>query len=109
MVVDTGNLNKRITIGRTKIITNKGMQIKQFDSSTAIITWASVNGVGDNIFLADNNENNKNILNFIIRYRKNIEQQMLIKYKNDYYEIQGIDDYMEQHMFITLRTKRVNL
>lgn len=109
MIVDTGNLDKRITIGRSKIITNKGMQIKQFDSSTAISTWASVNGVGDAMFWADNNENNRNILNFIIRYRKNIEQQMLVKYKNEYYEIQGIDDYMEQHTFITLRTKKVNL
>lgn len=110
MVVDTGDLNKRISIAPKKMVKSTGgIQTKSFDTENAINTWSCINNVSDNVFWGDNNENNTSIMNFTIRYRKNISQQMLVKYKNNYYEIVDIDDYMEQHIFITLRTKLVIL
>lgn len=107
MNYDSGMLNKRISIAPAKFIIENGIQNKSFDVDNSINTWACINNVSDNVFWADNNENNTSIINFTIRFRKNIALQMLIKYKNNYYEVQDIDDYMEQHIFITLRTKLV--
>ena len=109
MQYDSGMLNKRINIAPAKFITTKGIQSRQFDSDNEISMWACINNVSDNVFWAENNENNTSIMNFTIRYRSNITLQMLVKYKNNYYEIQDVDDYMEAHTFITLRTKLVIL
>lgn len=106
--MDSGDLNKRIKIGNTIVTVTNGMSKKSFDTANAINSWSKVNGLSDDEFYADNTTNVKNILNFTIRYRI-IDDTMLVLYKGKTFEINGIDDYMEQHIFLVIRAQEVKL
>jgi SPP1 family predicted phage head-tail adaptor len=106
---EIGELNKRIQIGKTKVTVTNGMSKKSFDTVNAIGTWSKVNGISNAEFYADNSTNSKVILNFTIRYRANVDDTMIISYNKKYYEINGIDDFMEQHIFLVIRAQEVKI
>lgn len=106
--MNPGELNKHILIGKTKLIdTENGFKEKEFDTDNAIKVWSKVNGVSNKEFYSSNSTNLEDILNFTIRYRKDIDSTMQVKYNDKIYDIQGIDDFMEKHEFLTLRSRRV--
>lgn len=104
--MQSGDFNRKIIIGNTQITTNdNGFQEKTF--VTVINTWAKINGISNNEFYVNRSTEMEDVLNFTIRYRKNINVSMQILYKDNYYNILGIDDYMEKHQYLTLRARVV--
>lgn len=104
--MQSGDLNRRIIIGNTVVTTNDNA----FESENFVEfcgAWAKINGLSNREFYTNKTTEQEDILNFTIRYRKNLDESMQIQYNNKAYEITGIDDYMEQHQFLTLRGRRV--
>lgn len=104
--MQSGDFTRKIIIGKMQVTTNEnGFQENNFVG--IINTWSQINGISNREFYSSNTTDAESILNFKIRYRKNINESMQIFYNNKFYNITGIDDYMEQHQFLTLRARVV--
>jgi len=107
MISNTGELNKRIDILRYVDVENEYEQISK-ELKKFIKCWASINLINTKeIALGNIDFKNQNQATYkiMIRYRKNLNEDMIIQYQGQYFEITGIDDYCFSHNNLVLYCK----
>jgi len=78
---------------------------------TVMKAWAQVNSTGGRTFYEAAKSNTQNYLTFRLRYSSKLsdirEHSTRIRYKGRLYEVQHIDDYLEQHMELVIKANEV--
>lgn len=78
---------------------------------TVMKAWAQVNSTGGRTYYEAAKSNTQNYMIFKVRYSSKISNirahSTRIRYKDRLYEVQHIDDYLEQHLEIVMRADEV--
>lgn len=97
-----GDLREKIDIGRTvNVIGENGYPS---GTDTVICTvWAGLTDAGNEAFRSADATDVRSVVNFVIRYREDIENGMWVKYKGEKYYIQAIGQYGFLKTYLGLR------
>lgn len=77
-----GRLDHRITVGYTEHIVNENGFPEEVDTELCTI-WSALEDAGNEYYRAADSINTEQVINFTIRYRKDIKPGMWVKWSGD--------------------------
>lgn len=98
-----GDLNKRITIGETVSTTNENGYRQDTDRIICRV-WAGVDDAGNQKYRAADSEVAEDVLNFVIRYRKDIKVGMWVEFDGERRNIVNVGNYGYRRRYLGLKT-----
>ncbi|SHF13540.1 phage head-tail adaptor, putative, SPP1 family [Tissierella praeacuta DSM 18095] len=103
--MNPGRLKDRITLQRKK--EQEGSVIDLDDYEDYIPLWSEARFLKGRNFYAARAANVKTDVEFIIRYRTDIDETMGIKFNNRFYEIEGILPLDNNSMYLVVKAYEV--
>lgn len=100
-----GDLRHRINIGRTATTTNENGYPEESDSIVCRV-WASARDAGYREFFEAAAGNLEDVVNFVIRYRSDVEPGMWVEFEGQRREIVQVNGFDHLHDFLLLKTAR---
>jgi len=107
-IEEIGTLDKRVTILKYEDVENE-YNFTQKKLIPFLRIWARIEPLRGKDYYEQYKDKTENFIKITVRYRENIDNSMLIKYKNKLYEINTIIDPYEAHVKLELMcsTKKV--
>jgi SPP1 family predicted phage head-tail adaptor len=100
-----GDLQQRITIGKTISETNENGYRDDTDKVICRV-WAGVDDAGNQKYRAADSEVVEDVLNFVIRYRRDIEAGMWVEFDGERRIITNVGHYGYRKQYLGLKTYR---
>lgn len=97
-----GDLRHRIEIYRTENTINENGYPEANDVRVCRV-WASVIDAGNQHYRAADSENTETVINFTIRYRKDVQPGMWVKFNNSRFKITTLGEYAFNRQYLGLK------
>ncbi len=105
MTPNAGNLNKRISIVKTSIAQDEEGNRVTTDTTVCTV-WAGVQDATMTEYYEAARNQMDHVVNFNIRYRKDIAEGMFVVFDGGKHEIKEINKGLYQRAYLTLKTTR---
>lgn len=104
-MMNPGKLNRKITFQTKAEITGPFPPLDDYEDCTSV--WAECRFLRGRNFYAAKAANVKTDVEFIIRYRTDIDEKMRVKYSNKFYEIEGILPLDNNRMYMIVKAYEI--
>jgi SPP1 family predicted phage head-tail adaptor len=100
-IEEIGTLDKRVTILKYEDVETP-YNLTQKKLMPFLKVWARIEPLRGRAYYERYKEKTEDLSKITIRYRKNIDNSMLVKYRNNLYEIKNVIDPYESHIKLEL-------
>lgn len=100
-IEEIGTLDKRVTILKYEDVETP-YNLTQKKLMPFLKVWARIEPLRGRAYYEQYKEKTEDLSKITIRYRKNIDNFMLVKYRNNLYEIKNVIDPYESHIKLEL-------
>lgn len=101
-----GDLNQRIKIGKTDTITN-GEGYPQSVDKIICTVWANATDAGNQFFRGADAETAEQVVNFTIRYRKDVFSGMWVLFQGRKWNITSMGEYQFKKRYLGIKANLV--
>lgn len=100
-IEEISTLDKRVTILKYEDVETP-YNLTQKKLMPFLKVWARIEPLRGRAYYEQYKEKTEDLSKITIRYRKNIDNSMLVKYRNNLYEIKNVIDPYESHIKLEL-------